>query len=83
AQDIEKIIFELKVGEFSGIVETPAGLRIFMAEAKRPQRQLGFPEAQAAIKEKLYREKFAQAFDEWIKKLKKNADISVREKQDE
>ncbi|MFH1244888.1 MAG: SurA N-terminal domain-containing protein, partial [Candidatus Omnitrophota bacterium] len=36
AQDIEKIIFELKVGEFSGIVETPAGLRIFMAEAKRP-----------------------------------------------
>lgn len=77
-QAIDDVIFQLKPGEVSEIIETPMGYHLFRVEEKRAGKTLSFEEARDAIYNQLYSKKARARFEEWMEGLKKQAYISVR-----
>ncbi len=77
--EVDKAIFSLSEGGFSGVVKTPQGYRIFKLEKKHPRRLLSFLQAQDKIREMLYKERFSQRFKEWLDQLKQEANIQIKE----
>ncbi len=76
--EIDSVIFSLKPGEVSEIVETPVGYHFFRVEEKKEKYKKSLEEARAAIYDKLYRQKQAKRFQEWMDSLKRTAYISIR-----
>ena len=79
-KEIDQAIFALEPGEYSHVIKTDQGFRIFKLEERKPAWPLSFTEAQDLIENMLYKEKFAQRFKEWIDELKKEAYISIKDK---
>jgi len=78
-KEIEETVFSLEPGQFSDVIKTPQGYRIFKVEEKKPQIPLEFAEAQVLIENLLYKKKFNQVFKKWLGQLKEKADISIKE----
>ncbi len=78
-KEIDEAIFSLKPGEFTDVIKTPSGYRIFKVEEKKPKQPLTFAEAQNLIKDILYKKKFTEAFKKWMDELKQDAYISIKE----
>ncbi len=77
-EEIDPAIFSLEPGQFSNVIKTEQGYRIFKIEEKEPARPLNFREAQDAIRDVLYAEEFTRSFREWMDELKKDAYISIK-----
>ena len=77
-KEIEEAVFNLKPGEFSPVIQTPAGFHLFLAEAIRPERQAGLPEVQEDIKYQLLEGKGTARYKDWIAKLRESSYISVK-----
>ena len=75
---IEDVVFNLKVGEISGIVKTQAGYHIFKVEEKRPGSVRSFKDAKRDVEESVFMEKMNHKVRVWIAGLKKNAYIEIR-----
>lgn len=75
---IEEVVFGLKEGELSGIVQTQAGYHIFKVEEKRPGSVRSFKDAKRDVEEAVFMEKMSQKVKAWIESLKKNAYIEIR-----
>jgi parvulin-like peptidyl-prolyl isomerase len=71
------VVFSLQEGEISDIVQSPYGYHIFQVVAKRGQSESGFAEVKAQIREMIVREKEEKAFQDWLKTVKKQANIRV------
>lgn len=82
-EEIDKAVFSLKPGEFTDVIKTQQGYRIFKVEEKLPKEPLGFLEAQELIRDILYKQKFTEIFKQWIDRLKQDAFISIKEDADE
>ncbi len=77
-KEIEEALFRLKPGEFSPVIQTPAGFHLFLVEAIRPERQSDLAEVQEDIKYELLEEKSAARYKEWIARLREDSYISVK-----
>jgi len=77
-KEIDEAVFSLNSGEFTDVIKTNQGYRIFKVVEKKPAKPLTFSEAQDVIRQMLYRKKFTEAFKEWIEKLKENAYIMIK-----
>ena len=75
---IEDIVFNLKDGESSGIVQSVLGYHIFKVEDRRQRRSKELPEVRQDIEEYLYREKANQKLKGWIDSLAKSAYIEFK-----
>lgn len=75
---IDQTIFSLGVGEFTDVLKTPSGYRIFKVEEIEPKQPLTFSQAQDVIRQILYEQKFTEKFRAWIEKLKQDADIEIK-----
>lgn len=76
-KEIDDAIFSLQIGEFSDVIKSPQGYRIFKVDKKEPAEPLDFSESQDIIREFLYREKFVELFREWVGELKQSAYIKI------
>lgn len=76
--ELEKVIFSLKEGALSEIIQSPLGFHIFKVDEMKPQRTLADSEAYKEIEELLFREKIKQKIKGWIDTLKKNAYIAFK-----
>ncbi|UCB56545.1 MAG: peptidyl-prolyl cis-trans isomerase [Candidatus Omnitrophota bacterium] len=76
-EEIDKAIFSLQIGEFSDVIKSPQGYRIFKVDKKEPAEPLDFSESQDIIREFLYKEKFVELFREWVGELKQSAYIKI------
>jgi peptidyl-prolyl cis-trans isomerase C len=72
--------FSLKAGETSGVVEAPQGFYILKYTGEQPELSRPFDQVKAQIASRLQREKKTKDFDEWLKKLKEKAGVTVDEK---
>lgn len=77
--EFEEAVFALKKGKVSGIVETPYGYHIFKLVEKREGRTLKIEDVKDEIMERLRGVEADREFNEWIKKLKEEVEIVVRE----
>lgn len=73
--EIEKVAFDLPVGNSSAPFETKYGFSIVKVEGKHPARQLTYGEAKGRLRAELKQQKMAAAREAWINELKKNARI--------
>jgi len=75
---IDDVIFSLRLGEISQVIETPMGYHLFRVEEKEPSLKRSFEDVRDEIFAELYRQKSEQRFHDWMQELKRNAYISIR-----
>lgn len=75
---IDEVIFNLKQGEVSAVVESPMGYHLFRVEEKKEKYKMTLEEAREEIYARIYQEKSRERFEKWMKDLKRNAYISIR-----
>lgn len=78
APEIEDVIFNLREGEASEMIQTGMGYFFFKIEEKRQGKSLSLSEARGQIEELLYSEKGREKMKGWVEGLKKNAYIAFR-----
>ncbi|MBI4971056.1 MAG: peptidylprolyl isomerase [Candidatus Omnitrophica bacterium] len=78
ARVIDEVVFALKPGDLSPVIETDIGYHIFKVEERQEGKKRTLDECRAEIQEILFREKAKKRFDEWMKELKAKAYISIR-----
>ena len=77
--EIEQTVANMKPGEVSDLVTTPAGIHIIKLEERIPGTMKPFEEVKGEIEDYLYRTKSEERFNQWIAELKKGAAIEVKE----
>lgn len=75
-QEMEEVVFSLKVNEISPIVESPYGFHLFKIAQKKKSRMLLLAAVKDEIKSKLLSAKMTAAYGEFLQKLK--AEVPVR-----
>ncbi len=78
--EIEQVLFNLKQGEISEIVETQFGFNIFTVDTIYPETVQPYDEVKDKVKKRVLRLKEAKAFSKMEKSLEKNADITILDK---
>ncbi len=74
------VVFNLKEGEISEIVQSPYGYHIFQLVSKRGETMLGFAEVKEQIRNEIVHRREEKTFEDWLKKLKKNVHIRINTK---
>ena len=75
---LDKVIFNLRPGEFSGPVKSEIGYHIFKVEDIKYGRQAGLEDVQKDIQTMLFQDKFKLAIEEWLAGLKNKAYICIK-----
>ncbi|MCX6357334.1 MAG: peptidylprolyl isomerase, partial [Candidatus Aureabacteria bacterium] len=76
-KEIEDAAFSLSPGGHSGVIKTGLGYHIVMLHERKPPVVTPLEKVYAEIENKIFADKVTARRDEWIKKLKKTAYISV------
>ena len=74
---VEKTAFGLKPGQFSSIIETKYGFHIVYVNRKRISRILSEREAYDDIHRRLFEEKFAKAYEDYMEYLRDKTYVEI------
>lgn len=77
-KEIDDVVFVMKPGDMSGVIETEMGYHIFKVEERQEARPLELAEVEEFLRAQLYRKKFEENLVKWIEEKKKNAFISFK-----
>jgi peptidyl-prolyl cis-trans isomerase SurA len=75
ATQLEALVFSVPPGEVSPVLEMPYGFHIVKVESRTEERARPLDELRPELKQQLYREKFEQAYNDFLKRARKEADI--------
>ncbi len=75
--EFDNVLFELKIGEISKVVESPYGFHIFKITEKFKPRAMKYPEAREIIYNKMFNELLERKFKEWMKEKRESAKIVI------
>lgn len=78
ARTIDEVVFALKPGDLSPVIETEIGYHIFKVEDRKEGKKRTLDESRKEIQEILFRKNTQKRFQEWMKELKSKAYISIR-----
>ena len=76
-RDVEDILFSLKAGQLSSVIETEKAYYILKCEENRPARTESFDEVQKKIERIIGEEKMQYNLIEYLSKLRGNARITI------
>lgn len=77
-EGIEKIVFNLKLGEVSGPVKTNNGIYLFKLMQKIPESPLNIEEVRDQIYEMLFEQRFTEKLTIWLDGLKEKGYILIK-----
>ena len=81
-KQFENVIFNLKTGEISDIIETDYGFHIFKVMDRKPESILAYDQVKEQIRQYLLQEKAKQEADLHAKKLREKANVEILLKED-
>lgn len=67
--ELDSVLFQMKEGDISGIVESPVGLHILLCESIHPEEVLSFDEVKPQLKEQLTQRERSRFQKQWLKSL--------------
>ena len=73
--EFDDVIFSLKMGEVSHIIQTPYGYQIFKLTGQREAQRIAFDEVKDQIASMIKQQKRMMAIDLWMLELQNNAKI--------
>ena len=76
--EIDKLIFSLRPGEYSGITKSESGCYIFKVEDKKAGEVKEYSAVEDEIKNRVYSIKRDKRYTEWIEELRSDAYISIK-----
>ncbi len=76
--EIDSVVFNMKPGETSGIIQTILGYHIFRVEDRVEARTRELQEVSSEIEDRLFSERIRQKIVRLVKKLREDAYISIR-----
>jgi len=76
--EIEKVVFAMKQGEISGMIQTSLGYHFFKVDERKEARSLSLAEARRSIEEVLWQERIKEKSKGWIEDLRKHAYIAFK-----
>lgn len=77
--NIENVIFSLNVGDVSKPTTVQNGVYIFRIEEKMKASTASLDDVRENINSSLFQQKFRSEFEKWLKELKKNAYIEIKQ----
>ncbi len=75
---LEQALTSLKIGEITGIVETPEGLHIVRVDDKKPRQFRPFEQVKAEIQSLVFQQKTEDQYQIWMADLKNKAYIEIK-----
>ena len=72
--------FDLKVGQYSKVIESAYGFHIFLLIERFPERVLPLEEVKIKIEKEIREQKEKSLFQVWLKELNENAKVVRNEK---
>ena len=75
---VEEVVFGLKEGETSSVIETQDGIYIFKVKKKFPARVTVLEEAKSGIYNMIFERKFQERLRHWIEGLRKKAYVEIK-----
>lgn len=80
SKELADAAFELKnPGDKGGPIETPAGIELVKLQVKTVALNRSFDESKDAIRGRMARERRTKDYDEWMKRLRDGANVSIDE----
>lgn len=76
-KQFESVIFNLKTGEISEVIETDYGFHIFTVTDRKPESIVAYDAVKEQIKQHLLQEKAGQEADLHARKLREKADVKI------
>ena len=76
---IENVIFALEDNEYTDLIEIDTGIYIFKIVSKVSADIASLKEVKKSIKNQIFQLKFKEKFETWLKDLKQNAFIEIKE----
>ena len=76
-KEMEDVVFSLKTGEISPVVESPYGFHIFKVTQKKKQRLLTLAMVQNEIQNRLLSEKHNSAYDHFLDQVQSELSLKV------
>ncbi|MBE9504557.1 MAG: peptidylprolyl isomerase [Proteobacteria bacterium] len=77
--EFDEVVFTIKVGMLSEVVESPYGYHIFLVEEKREALDLSVEDVHARIVEILKRLKTDELYMKWMEGIKKKTPVKINE----
>lgn len=77
--DVENIVFKLEKNEISSLVTVEKGIYIFKLTGRAQIEMASLKEVKDQVYNQLFQQKFRTKFEEWVKKLKKDAYVEIKE----
>jgi bifunctional DNA-binding transcriptional regulator/antitoxin component of YhaV-PrlF toxin-antitoxin module len=75
--EVSRILFGLKEGQISEIIETQEGLFILKAEEIRPERTQAFGELNPELKRTVFQRRLRERLDDFVEELRQRADVHM------
>jgi foldase protein PrsA len=75
---LEEVVFNLKVGEVSGVIQSSQGLHLLKVTDRRPGEIPPYEEAKERVMSDYYQEQVARLYAKWLQDLKARSNVEIK-----
>jgi parvulin-like peptidyl-prolyl isomerase len=77
--EVEENVFKLREGEISSLIETDSGIYLFKLKGKASSQDADLKDVKGQIYKYIFHLKFKDRIDKWLRRLKQDAYIEIKE----